>query len=102
MRDINNREFNRSSFLPGMWVKVIRKDNAHNDFKMYQLIDISQGGISFSCQDKNEFKRGDEFYIVEIERKVLTDTIVGIVRYIQPNDKFGVDFKVGAEFQARV
>jgi hypothetical protein len=102
MRDINNRQFARSSFLPGMWLKLIRKGDAPNDFKMYQLIDISQGGISFSCQNKNEFKRGDEFYILEIERKVLTETIIGIVRYVQPIDKFGVDFKIGVEFQARI
>jgi hypothetical protein len=102
MGHLNNREFARSTFLPGMWVKVVRKNHPPSEYKMYQLIDLSQGGISFKSQDINEFKRGDEFYILEIERKVLAESIVAIVRYVEPIDKFGIDFKVGVEFQARV
>ncbi len=85
-----------------MWVKVVRKNYPPSEYKMYQLIDLSQGGISFKSQDINEFKRGDEFYILEIEKKVLAESIVGIVRYVEPIDKFGIDFKIGVEFQARV
>ena len=102
MGHLNNREFARSTFLPGMWVKVVRKNYPPSEYKMYQLIDLSQGGISFKSQDINEFKRGDEFYILEVEKKVLAVSLVGIVRYVEPIDKFGIDFKIGVEFQARV
>ena len=102
MRRLNNREFNRSTFLPGMWVKVVRKNQSLADYKLFQLIDISQGGISFKIQDRNEFKRGDQFYILEVENKLLADPIIGIVRYLEPIDQFGIDFKVGVEFQAKI
>ena len=102
MGDINNREYDRFDFAPGMWVKVVRINQRISDFKMYQLIDLPQGGISFKAHSKTEFKRGDEFYILEVESQVLEDEIKGIVRYVKPLDEFGVDYKVGVEFLGKL
>lgn len=99
---INNREYDRFPFQPGMWVKVVRYDQKISDFKMYQLIDLSQGGISFKSHAAKEFKRGDKFYILEVEAEVLDDPIRAIVRYVKPMDEFGVDYKVGVEFLGKV
>jgi hypothetical protein len=69
-----------------------------NDFKMYQLIDVSQGGISFKSHNARVFKRSDQFYILEVEAEVLEETLMAIVRYMKPMDEFGIDYKVGVEF----
>lgn len=98
MSDINNREFNRFPFEPGMWVKVVRLNQNISDFKMYQLIDLSQGGISFKCHHAKEFLRNDEFYILEVEGNLLEDPIKAAVRFVRPMDQFGIDYKVGVEF----
>ncbi len=69
---------------------------------MYQLLDISQSGISFKAHSKTEFKRGDRFYILEVETQVLDDEIKAVVRYVKPMDEFGVDYKVGVEFLGKL
>jgi hypothetical protein len=102
MDDINNRQYDRFPFQPGMWVKVVRENQRISDFKMYQLIDLSQGGISFKSHAAKEFKRGDKFYILEVEAEVLDDPIKAVVRYVKLLDEFGVDYKVGVEFLAKV
>lgn len=102
MADINNREHERFPFTPGMWVKVVRLNEKISDFKMYQLIDISQGGISFKSHKIDEFRRGDLFYILEVESEILSDEIKAVVRYVMPLDEFGVDYKVGVEFLERI
>lgn len=102
MTGINNREHPRFSFSPGAWVKIVRKDAAANDSKMYQLIDISQSGISFKVHSISEWKRGDHFFIVQVGEKVLNEALLGQVRYVQPLDLLEVDFKVGGEFIERL
>lgn len=98
---VNNREFTRFDFKPGMWLKVVRPGQNLSEFKMYQLIDISQGGISFKIHSANEFTRGQEFYILEVEAAVLAEPLKGKVRYVKAMDEFGVDYKVGVEFLDR-
>ena len=102
MADINNRDHVRYQFSQGKWVKVVKKDKNLSDFKMFQLIDISQSGISFKSHDKKEFKRGEEFYILEIGDRILDEPIIVKVKYLQPLDQFGVDIKVGAEFLSKI
>lgn len=102
MGNINNRQWPRFPFGPGMWVKVVRVGQTANQFKMYQLIDISQGGISFKSHAALEFKRGDTLYILEVEDKILDETIMAKVVYVQYLDDFGVDFKVGIEFTEKI
>ncbi len=102
MADINNRDHIRYPFSAGKWVKIVKKEKNLNDFKMFQLIDISQSGISFKSHDAKEFKRGEEFYILEIGDRVLDEPIVVKVKYLQPLDQFGVDIKVGAEFITKI
>jgi hypothetical protein len=102
MSSINNRQWPRYPFGPGMWVKVVREGQPATQFKMYQLIDISQGGISFKSHAALEFKRGDLIYILEVEDKVLEDTIKAKVVYVQYLDDFGVDFKIGVEFTEKI
>jgi hypothetical protein len=85
-----------------MWVKVVRENQRISDFKMYQLIDLSQGEISFKSHAAKEFKRGDKIYILEVEAEVLDDPIKAVVRYVKLLDEFGVDYKVGVEFLAKV
>ncbi len=101
MSNENQRTHERFPFTAGMWVKIIRVNQLARDFKMYQLMDLSQGGISFKSHLKNEFRVGDRFLILEVENLVLKDKIKAIVRYVQPVDEFGVDFKIGVEFLSR-
>ena len=67
MSDINNREFERFDFTPGMWVKINKANQKISDFKMYQLVDLSQGGISFKSHSKSIFERGNKLYVLEVE-----------------------------------
>lgn len=100
--DINNREFDRFDFRPGMWVKINKVNQKISDFKMYQLIDLSQGGISFRVHSKTEFMRGYNLYVLEVESLILKDALKAVVRYVSPMDEFGVDYKVGVEFIRKV
>lgn len=101
MGTINNRIHERFVFTPGMWVKVLKSRQKVEDFQMYQLLDVSQGGISFVSHKNREFKIGHELLILEVENLVLEDKIKAIVRYVMPMDEFGIDFKIGVEFLSR-
>jgi hypothetical protein len=95
---VNNREFTRHNFKPLMWVKIVRIYQRPDEFKMYRLIDISKSGISFMINDSQEFRRKDEFIILEIEPVVLEEPILAQVKYVSTMDDFVVDYKVGCEF----
>jgi c-di-GMP-binding flagellar brake protein YcgR len=97
-KTINNRDHKRHDFPAFKWVKIVRLNEKLSNFKMYRLIDISQGGLSFVINNPDEFKRNDEFYILEIHEQVLDDPIRAKVKFIQEHDEYGVDFKVGVEF----
>ena len=101
MTSINNRQFTRFSFSAGMWVKVIRPFDS-NEFKVYQLIDISQGGIALRCHNATEFKRGDQIFITQIEDQILDRPISCKVMYVKVDDEFNVDFRVGIEFIEKI
>jgi c-di-GMP-binding flagellar brake protein YcgR len=101
-KGIENRQFPRFKFKEGMWLKVVKKADENSKFKMYRLLDISQGGISFICNDRNEFKHDDALFILEIEGKTLDHVIYAEVRYIAPLDEHLIDFKVGVEFITKV
>jgi hypothetical protein len=95
---INNREHTRHNFAPFKWVKVRRPDDPPGEFSMYRLIDISKGGISFYVNAPTSFKRGHQFFVLEIEGKPLEKPLLCLVRFVKAADEFGVDFKVGSEF----
>lgn len=65
---------------------------------MYRACDISRGGFSFFINDAAELKRGDTIIVDEIEDREFEHQIVAVIRYIQCQDEFGIDFKVGCEF----
>jgi hypothetical protein len=100
MGKINNREHKRHGFPAFKWAKIVRPNDRLSNFKMYRLIDISQSGISFVINNPEEFKRNDEFYILEIHDQVLSEPLLAKVRFIQEHDEFGIDYKVGSEFMA--
>ncbi len=95
---INNRTHQRFESPPGKWVKLQKEKESPC---IYQLIDLSQGGMSFVALSEDEFKRGDKILVIEFKQKKLKKPMIGIVRYIQFNvrieDKYA-DFKVGIEF----
>jgi len=95
---INNRAHERFDVQPGKWVKVWKNDPGT---QIMQLIDISQGGMSFLSLDGDEFKRGDHFLVMDFKDRTLKQKILAVVRYVQVNvqveDKY-VDYKVGVEF----
>lgn len=101
MTSINNRQFTRFNFAEGMWVKVSRPFD-QDEFKMYQLLDISQGGIAFKCHEAQEFKRGNQLFITQIEDEILDRPILCKVMYVRPNDEYGIDFRVGIEFIGKI
>jgi hypothetical protein len=96
--NINNREHTRHNFAPFKWVKVRRSDQSVDEFSMYRLIDISKGGVSFYANSPTDFKRGQQFLLLEIEGKPLDKPLLCLVRFVKAADEFGVDFKVGTEF----
>jgi hypothetical protein len=96
---INNRETDRFSFASVAWVKLFKKNDKEKDFKMYELVDISQSGVSFRAIHPNEFKRGDEFYILEIGDKILKKALHTRVIYVVEVETDTATFiKVGSEF----
>lgn len=97
MNNINNREHPRFEVPAGKWVKLWKRSLEHG---IFQMIDISQGGMSFVSLNADEFKRGDKFVVVDIKDGDLTQKILGIVRYVKVNVDLGqyTDYKVGIEF----
>jgi hypothetical protein len=66
---------------------------------MYELVDISQSGISFRAVHADEFKRGDEFFILEIGDKILKKALHSKVVYVQEVETDTATFiKIGSEF----
>ncbi len=102
MTDINNREHDRFNFPPGSWVQIVLKGLSAENFKMYQLIDISQSGMSFKSHNKLEFKRGMEFFVIEVGGNTFKEPLMAKVRYVKNIDEFGIDLKVGAEFLVKL
>ena len=96
---INNRAYPRFEAPAGKWVKVIKNSK---ELEIYQLIDISRGGMSFLGLDANEYKRGDKFVVLEFKDKTLKQKVVGVVRYVKVNLELSnstyTDYKVGVEF----
>lgn len=96
---INNRAHTRFEAKPGKWVKAYKRDTG---MQIFQLIDISQGGMSFLSLSADEFKRGDSFVVVDFKDKKLRQKIVAIVRYVKVNLELAnstyTDYKVGVEF----
>ena len=95
---INNREHQRFDSKSDTWVKILREGK---EPEIYQLIDLSQGGLSFIALTDDEFKRKDKVAVVEFKDKKLSKPLIGVVRYVKVNieikDKY-VDYKVGIEF----
>lgn len=95
---INNREHSRFDSKSGTWVKIQREGK---EPEIFQLIDLSQGGLSFIVLTDDEFSRKDKVAIVEFKDKKLPKPLIGVVRYVKVNmeirDKY-IDYKVGIEF----
>ena len=96
---INNRVHRRFEAPAGKWVKVAKNSKEQ---EIYQLIDISRGGMSFVGLNADEFKRGDKFVVLEFKERTLKKKIVAVVRYVKvnielPNSSYS-DYKVGVEF----
>lgn len=95
---INNREHPRFDSKSGTWVKIQREGHQS---EIYQLIDLSQGGLSFIVLTADEFSRKDKVAIVEFKDKKLPKPLIGVVRYVKVNmeikDQY-TDYKVGIEF----
>lgn len=95
---INNREHQRFDSKSGTWVKIQREGK---EPEIYQLIDLSQGGLSFICLSEEEFSRKDKVAVVEFSNKKLARPLLGVVRYVKVNveiaDKY-TDYKIGIEF----
>ncbi len=100
MNSINNRQFTRFTSAEGKWVKVMWPFK--DEFKMYVLLDISQGGVAIKSNNAIEFKRGDEILITQIEEHIFNQPIYCKVIYVRPIDEFGIDFKVGIEFIEKI
>jgi c-di-GMP-binding flagellar brake protein YcgR len=95
---INNREHPRFESKSGKWVKIQKEGSK---VEIYQLIDLSRGGLSFIILDAKEFKRGNRLLIIEFKDKIIEKPLLAIVRYVKVNieieDKY-TDYKVGVEF----
>lgn len=96
---INNRAHPRFDAKPGKWVKAYKQDSG---LQIFQLIDISQGGMSFLSLSADDFKRGDQFVVVDFKDRKLKQKILAIVRYVKVNldlsNSSYTDYKVGVEF----
>ena len=102
MSEIDNRAHERFSLPQGSWVKIVINGQSETDYKMFELNDISQSGISFKSHISNEFKRGVEFYVIEIGGKIIKEALLARVRYVRSLNELKVEYKVGAEFIERL
>lgn len=79
-------------------VKLLRKNDENPEAEWYQLLDISQGGMGFVCEDRNEFKPGTVVVIEEISgNSSITNPIEGEVRSVRVREEEN-NFKVGVRF----
>ena len=85
---INNRAHERFEVQPGKWVKVWQNDPGT---QILQLIDVSQGGMSFLSLAADEFKRGDHFLVVDFRDRSLKKKILAVVRYVKVNVEVEVE-----------
>lgn len=99
---MNNREHQRFDFDSKRWVKILKVGLPSEDYKMYRLLDISQGGLSFIVNSVGEFKRKDQIIVIELEGTTLERPLHAQVMYVQNLDEYGVDYKVGIEFIKKV
>lgn len=65
---------------------------------MYQLIDLSQGGISLVTHGPHEFKKGTRFIVSSIEGRGLQKEILVVVRYVNQLEESDGGFRVGCQF----
>lgn len=69
-----------------------------DDIKIYELFDLSQGGMSFLCLEENFFEKSNTVLIHAFDEKSFESPMVAEVMSIRPADELGVQFKVGLKF----
>jgi hypothetical protein len=94
---IDLRFFKRSDFKPGTWVKVSKFSDGLEP-RLFQIIDISRGGVGLYFKTQNEFKVGEKFFIFVVGDKVLETPLKFEVLYILPIPGPENLFRAGCEF----
>lgn len=69
-----------------------------DDIKIYELFDLSQGGMSFLCLEENFFEKGNNVLIHAFDEKNFESPMVSEVMSVRPADELGVQFKIGLKF----
>ncbi|MBF0297082.1 MAG: PilZ domain-containing protein [Oligoflexia bacterium] len=80
--------------------RIFKKNDENSVPEYYQLLDLSQGGIAFVCEDKNEFKPGAIIVIDEITGSSISNAVEGEVRSVRTRDE-ETGYKVGVRFLAK-
>lgn len=68
------------------------------EHKIFELFDLSQGGLSFLCLEDDYFKKGDIIHIHSFDERNFESPMVGEVMSIRAADELGVQNKVGIKF----
>lgn len=80
---------------------TLRRIDQESEFtpnEIYNLFDISQGGMGFEIEDPSEFVIGDEVEVTSINEKEVPKAMAGKVVSIRQQEDDDNSFKVGVKF----
>lgn len=77
---------------------VTASASGSEDIKVYELFDLSQGGMSFLCLDEKFFKVGNQVLVHAFDEKNFESPMIAEVMGVRPADELGVQFKIGLKF----
>lgn len=66
--------------------------------KIYELYDLSQGGMAFLSLEENYFQVSDEIHVHAFDQKSFEVPMIAQVMSTRPADELGVQFKIGLKF----
>jgi len=79
-------------------LKRTLQDSEYSPAEVFDLFDISQGGMGFGVEDPSEFEIGDEIEVTCINDKEVPKPMVGEVVSIRQQEDDDNCFKVGIKF----
>ena len=99
--NLHKRTAPRSQAKSGQFVGIDKIDENHKVIRadLYELYDISAGGVGFKVHDPAEFATGDLIRVSHVDGKPLGKPLVGsVVAVRQMEDELTDTFKIGVKF----
>lgn len=93
----DKRDAPRARPQKGKMVRM-KKEGLSGEGRVYELFDLSRGGLGvFSLEDK-EFDKGDSIEILAFDSNKLDSPMLAIVRSVRAKDESETSFKIGMQF----